>query len=140
MEEEVIFLNVFVCVDENLGISFNNRRQSRDAEVASKVIEMSNGGKLYMNEYSSKLFKNYSNILVDNDYLNIAEEGDCCFVELNSLGDYNDKIDTVTLFKWNKVYPSDMKLDIIFSDRKLEKVFCFKGTSHDKITCEVWTR
>lgn len=133
-------MNVFICVDENLGIGFNNRRQSRDAEVVLKILEMSNGCKLYVNEYSSKLFKNYSNILVDNDYLNKAREGDCCFVELNSLGDYNDKIDTVILFKWNKIYPADMKLEIDFSDRKLEKVFEFKGTSHDKITCEVWTR
>ena len=133
-------MKVFVCVDEKFGISFNNRRQSRDSVIALKIIEMSEGRSLYMNEYSSKLFSGFRDIAVDNDFLNKAKENDCCFVELNSLSDCNDKIDTIILFKWNKVYPSDMKLEVDFSNRKLETSFDFVGTSHDKITCEVWTK
>ena len=133
-------MTVFVCVDEKLGVSFNNRRQSRDSVIALKVIEMSEGRKLYMTEYSSKIFEDCSCITVDNDFLNKAQEGDCCFVELNSLAEYDNKIDTIILFKWNKVYPSDMKLKVDFSCRKLDSSFDFVGTSHDKITCEVWTK
>ena len=133
-------MKVFVCVDEKLGVAFNNRRQSRDSVIALKMIEMSEGKKLYINEYSSKLFSDFSVVAVDNDFLNKAKEDDYCFVELNSLAEYDDKIDTIILFKWNKVYPSDMKLEIDFSVRKLDSSFDFVGTSHDKITCEVWTK
>ena len=133
-------MKVFVCVDENFGVGFNNRRQSRDSEIVLKIVEILEGSNLYMNEYSAKLFKKYNKIVVDNDYLSKVKQEDYCFVEVNSLADYDDKIDTVILFKWNKIYPSDKKLEIDFSGRNLEKTFDFKGTSHEKITCEVWTR
>ena len=139
-KSEVISLKVFVCVDENFGVGFNNRRQSRDSEIVLKIVEILEGSNLYMNEYSAKLFKKYNKIVVDNDYLSKVKQEDYCFVEVNSLADYDDKIDTVILFKWNKIYPSDKKLEIDFSGRNLEKTFDFKGTSHEKITCEVWTR
>ena len=131
---------MFVCVDDNFGVGFNNRRQSRDSAIILKMVEMAEGNKLYMNEYSAKLFNKYNNIVVDNDFLSKAKREDYCFVEGDSLAAYNDKIDTVILFKWNKIYPSDKILKIEFSDRKLEKTFDFKGTSHERITCEVWTR
>ena len=132
-------MKVFVCVDENYGVGFNNRRQSRDSAIVLKIVENTEGSNLYMNEYSAKLFKKNSKIVVDNDFLSRVKE-DYCFVEVDSLADYDDKIDTIILFKWNKVYPSDKKLEIDFSVRKLEKTFDFKGTSHEKITCEVWIR
>ena len=96
-------------------------------------------GVLYTDSYSEGLFEGYD-VNVDAYYLNKATDRDFCFVEKTSLKDYEDKIKTLVLFKWNKVYPSDMKLDVSLDNRTLESTFDFKGTSHDKITCEVWVK
>ena len=132
-------MTVFVCVDDNMGVGFNDRRQSRDSAVITTVMEMSRGKRLFMNEYSKRLFLK-EDVLVFENYMDIASEDDFCFAENSSLAEYDDKIKTVILFKWNKVYPSDKKLEISFSDRNLKETFEFVGSSHDKITCELWTK
>ncbi|MBE6718356.1 MAG: ribonuclease Z [Ruminococcaceae bacterium] len=132
-------MTVFVCVDDNMGVAFNNRRQSRDSAIVSTVMEMTRGKKLYMNEYSKRLFSG-EDVIVCENYMDIAEENDFCFAENVSLAEYNEKIKTVVLFKWNKIYPNDKKLEISFEDRELQDSFDFVGSSHDKITCEVWTK
>ena len=132
-------MTVFVCVDDNFGMMFNNRRQSRDSGLINKMLEIANGKKLWMNSYSAKLIKN-SYVYVEEDYLNKAEAGDFCFVESDSLAEYQDSIEQLILFKWNKIYPSDKKLDISTEGMTLVNSFDFKGTSHKKITCEVWSK
>ena len=62
---------VIVCVDDNLGMMFNNRRQSRDVEVVKKIAEITKGSRLWMNKYSYELFEKLdrSNINVDSGFL-----------------------------------------------------------------------
>ena len=92
-----------------------------------------------MNEYSAKLFDGM-NVEISESFLEQAGGGDFCFVEKNNISEYRDKVRKIVLFKWNKVYPSDMKFDFDFSDFSLKETFDFEGTSHDVITCEVWKR
>jgi len=132
-------MTVFVCVDDNMGMMFNNRRQSRDSGLINKMIEMTNGKKLWMNSYSAKLIKNHY-IYVEEDFLDKADTEDYCFVENNKLTDHEKKIEKLIVFKWNKVYPSDKKLDISTEKMTLIQQFDFKGTSHKKISCEVWSK
>ena len=132
-------MTVFICIDDNNGMMFNNRRQSRDSAVVSKIVEMSNGGRLFMNGYSSKLFDGID-VLVCENFMEKAESGDFCFAENISLSDFDEKIKTLVLFKWNKIYPSDKKMDILLDGRTLEQTFDFEGSSHDIITCEVWSK
>ena len=132
-------MTVFVCVDDNFGVGFNNRRQSRDSAVVTTVMEMSQGKRLFMNEYSKRLFGNEGAVVCE-DYMDIAFEDDVCFAENVTLKEYDEKIKTLVLFKWNKVYPNDKKLEISLKNRKLQDSFEFVGTSHDKITCEVWVK
>ncbi len=133
-------MTVFLCVDDNMGMMFNNRRVSRDSEVVKKIIEMSGTGVVYMNEYSKKLFEDgfLNKIKVLDDFLEQADITDNCFVETCDISEYKEKIDKIVLFKWNRVYPSDKKLHFDFSFFELKDTFEFEGTSHDKITCEVW--
>ena len=44
------------------------------------------------------------------------------------------------VFKWNRVYPKDFEFEIDLSKWKLEESSEFKGSSHDKITMEVYVR
>ena len=136
---EVIILTVFLCIDDKNGMAFNNRRQSRDSVVIERITEMSQRGILMMNEYSAKLFDGM-NVEISESFLEQAGRGDFCFVEKNNISEYRDKVRKIVLFKWNKVYPSDMKFDFDFSDFSLKETFDFEGTSHDVITCEVWKR
>ena len=74
-------MNVIICLDQNNGMLFNNRRQSRDRIVRKNILEYINGAKLYMDEYSFKQFseEKADNIIVDNNLEN-ATEHDFCFV------------------------------------------------------------
>ena len=38
-----------VCIDDNGGMMFNNRRQSRDVILLEKIIEITKGSKLWLN-------------------------------------------------------------------------------------------
>ena len=71
-----------VCIDDNGGMMFNNRRQSRDSILIDKITEVTKGSKLWLNKYSYSLFedKNMSNINVDESFALEAANGEYCFV------------------------------------------------------------
>jgi len=73
-------------------------------------------------------------------YAYIDNDRRILFVENNKLTDHEKKIEKLIVFKWNKVYPSDKKLDISTEKMTLIQQFDFKGTSHKKISCEVWSK
>lgn len=131
-------MKVIICLDDNGGMLFNNRRQSRDKEVLKDIINNLKGKKLHISPFSEKLFADYSeNVIVDEDFLNEASENDVCFVENNALKDVSG-ISEITVYKWNRIYPSDLKCDIDFSLYTLVESVDFKGFSHDKITKETY--
>ena len=131
-----------VCIDDNGGMMFNNRRQSRDAILLEKIIEITRGSKLWINKYSYPLFedKNISNINVDESFVLEAANGEYCFVENVGLRGYEKWLEKLIVFKWNRVYPKDFEFDIDLSEWKLSESLEFKGSSHDNITMEVYVR
>ena len=46
-----------VCLDENNGMFFNERRQSKDRYVIRDIVHMVENNTLYINEYSKELFE-----------------------------------------------------------------------------------
>ncbi len=134
-------MTIFVCVDDKNGMMFNKRRQSSDRVIRTKMFEMTGGKPIFMNSYSKKQFveEDITTNVAEN-FLELAGEGDFCFVEDACLMPYYDKIKRVVLFKWNKVYPSDRKFDLNVSEMKLVNTLDFEGYSHDKITMEVWAK
>lgn len=94
-----------------------------------------------MNNYSRELFGNLSHIKADEHFLDNALYGDYCFVEDIDATPYEDKVSKIILYKWNRVYPNDMKFGISISDRwKLVGSDNFQGNSHEKITEEIYER
>lgn len=129
-----------LCLDDRNGMMFNNRRQSRDRAVASDIIKLIDGEKLFMNEYSSGFFSEKTdNMLIDEDFLLREDEG-FYFVEDNSLKNFAEKINKIIVYRWNRVYPSDLKLELPLNQWKKTIDAEFAGNSHDKITREVYTR
>ena len=133
-------ITVAVTVDERMGIAFNKRRQSRDRilinDLADTVV-----GKIYVSEHSLPLFEEYKDrIVVADDPLRECPDGGCCFVEMTELTPYIDDISTLIVYNWNRHYPSDIKLDVDFSGYKLVDYREFIGSSHEKITKEIYIK
>lgn len=128
-------MTVIVCVDNNCGMLFNNRRQSRDRVLVEDVV--SNYGNILVNEFSAPLFDGKSVTVCDNP-LDRAGDNDTCFVENLSLAPYFSKISSLVVYCWNRDYPSDFGLDIDVSTLIPWSVTEFKGSSHDKITKQIY--
>ena len=136
-------MNLIVCLDDRNGMLFANRRQSRDAAVCQKILQLSADHTLRMNNYSAKLFADLDNMIcVDEDFLGKSADGDYCFVENSDVLPYREKIEKVIIFRWNRHYPSDKKfpVDLLEDGFALTETFDFSGKSHEKITMEVYSR
>lgn len=131
-----------VCIDDNFGMMFNNRRQSRDITIIQKITEIAKGSKIWVNKYSYPLFEegNNSNVNVDENYLSEASNGEYCFVENKELKPFEKWIEKLIVFRWNRDYPTDKKLDIDLSLWSLQETSEFVGNSHKKITMEVYKK
>lgn len=138
-------MNIVVCVDDKLGLSFNNRRQSMDTSLRQKLLHYCGNRKLWMRSYTAKQFVPKPvgcNIVVDDNFLEKAGSDDYCFVEIDDISPYSDKIHEIILFRWNRTYPADRHLKIpgSASDWKISVIDEFPGKSHKKITMESWRR
>ncbi len=133
-------MTVIVCLDDNNGMMFNGRRQSRDKTVVRRICEISGSSRLCVNSYSSPLFETAENLITDDNPMQISQKADYCFVENLNIKEYIHKIEKIIVYRWNRKYPSDFKLDVDLSCWKLENRCEFKGNSHDIITEEVYTK
>lgn len=130
------------CVDEHMGIMFNGRRQSQDSALRERIVQISSKSKLWMNHYSETQFKenDASHINISDCFLNEAASGEFCFVEDKQVTNYESSVEIIILYKWNKTYPSDMFFAINLSNWKCVMSTDFIGSSHEKITEEIYTR
>lgn len=103
-----------VTVDSNNGISFLERPQSSDAVVTQRINEIPDALWLNKNGIGS--------------------------APINSVI-YWSQIDTVILFRWNRVYPADRTFKWPTNKEFVLTSFeNFEGNSHDVITKEVYTK
>lgn len=130
---------LIVCLDDQNGMAFNHRRQSRDRVLIDRIESLAVGGKLWMAPYSQKLFTS-ENIVASTDYLSEAGVGDYCFAELDDVKPYEEQIQKAIVFRWNRHYPSDLKFGINLSNWRLVASEEFPGSSHEKITMEVYEK
>ena len=112
-----------VTIDDNNGMMFNKRRQSKDIRLIERILDTSK-----------------DNIIVDNSYTE-AQAQDYCFVENVDINELQDNISKIYVYKWNRKYPSDVTFPAAMLDNyQLENVSEFEGNSHDKITEEIYIR
>lgn len=134
-------MKVIVCLDDDQGMMFNQRRLSLDQKVIDSIIATVDQEALYMNQYSYSLFKGRSEIkcIVDNHFLEINDDG-YYFVEDNCLSQYVSEIDEIIIYWWNRRYPSDVKFAIDLNLYSLYDSEEFVGNSHEKITKEKYIK
>ena len=94
-------MKVIVCCENNNGMMFNNRRVSRDKVVIKKIIELTKGCKLWMNNYSYALFENEEavNVNIAENVMTETAEDEYCFVENESPSQYEKWIDEIIIFR-----------------------------------------
>ncbi len=129
------------CLDDCLGMAFNSRRQSRDSVLCRDIAAEAKGASLWMDPRSTLLFKDIeADIHSENGFESKAVEGEYCFVEFSAPSALEDKAEKIIIYRWNRRYQSDLKFDIDLARWRLDSVDEFPGSSHDKITKEVYTR
>lgn len=135
-------MRAIVCIDDGGGMMFNHRRQSRDAQVRSRIRALSEAGVLRLDAYSARQFARElpGNAVVSEDFLSEAGDGDYCFVEDRDLSPYLDRVEELIVFRWNRDYPRDELLPVDLSGWRLVSTEDFAGSSHEQITQEVYSR
>lgn len=63
-----------VCLDQDDGLLFNGRRQSRDRVVTEKILSMTEGKPLWMSAYSRRVFPEDAPVCVAEDLVGKLEE------------------------------------------------------------------
>ena len=130
-------MKYIVCVDDNLGVSLFNKRQSFDENLLKDIKNIIGDDKLLVSEYTYNLFLKYNlenNVYTEKDLY----EYNYTFKEVDNLSNYD--ISNIIIYRWNRLYPSDNKLSIDLTNYKLLNKYEFIGTSHEKITREEMIR
>ncbi len=134
-------MKIIVCIDDNNGLLFNKRRVSSDIAVIDRIVDTVGQNKLWVTEYSAALFKDKSiKPCVSNNLLNEAEAEDYCFIENTDITDCISQITEITVYHWNRRYPSDFKFpkQSAIKGKACASSVDFKGNSHEKITEEIY--
>ncbi len=134
-------MKAIVCLDDNEGMTFAGRRQSRDRVVCADILFLTRGKKLFMNAYSRKIFdENADNIVVCEDFLAQAGKDDFCFVENCPLDGFENEIEELIVYRWNRDYPVGTKIDFNYRELNMVESSEFAGYSHEKITKEIYRK
>ncbi len=136
------FVRCIICLDEKNGMMFNKRRLSQDIVIVKDVLEYESP--IMMNSYSYKIFaqEDINKQILVQEGLPILNEDYFQWIEDVDLKDYEIKISELIVYYWNRMYPSDLKCHIDFSDDKWEVIseIELNGNSHEKITKRVYKR
>ena len=120
---------LFVCLDDDNGMMFNNRRQSKDCMVRKRMLEIVGEGSIWMSEYSMGQFEEAVSLcenISEAQYVFAEDPNDIIGVEF----------DKIIVYRWNRRYPADKTLTI--EGKKLDSTYEFAGNSHEKITEEIY--
>ena len=128
---------VCAAVDDRMGMTFHDRRQSQDRLLRRRLLERVGASKLWMSPYTARQFDALpENVQVSETFLSEAEAGEYCFAELSC----PDDAEGVVLYRWNRSYPADVHFTLNLSAFRLAERTDFAGSSHPKITEEIYIK
>ena len=129
-------MNLYICLDDRNGLQFNKRRQSRDAAVLQDIRSQCTG-KLLIDAFSEKLIRE-----AEIPYVLLPEMAEDFFAEDIPPEEILEKTTKLVIYRWNRHYPADVKWepDLAAQGFALRETTEFPGTSHEKITREVYVR
>ena len=136
-------MKIIVCLDDGGGMTFNKRRQSRDRILLADIKAMTEGETLFASPFSEKLLTEHEiDAKIKKDPLKKADKNDFCFIEDIPVRPFLSEINEIIIYKWNRRYPTDMTFDISpqADGFTLSSVTEFAGSSHEKITKEIYSK
>ena len=133
-------MKLIFCLDDRNGMMFNGRRQSQDRILRNRISAMTQGHKLIMSRYSTKQFEIYKNVVTNDDFFNIEDCDDYCFIE--DMPFSLEGVDEIIIYRWNRHYPADVhfNIDLLKEGFALYSTEDFVGSSHEKITEEKYRK
>lgn len=130
-----------LCLDDRGGMRFNRRRQSQDRLLREDLLREAAGRTVWMSEYTLSQFPDPPDSLrLAEDPLDRAGPGELCFVETEDPAPWAGRVEQVILYRWNRRYPADLYCTLPLERWTLVRSEEFAGSSHEKITKEVYRR
>lgn len=136
-------MKLIICIDDRGGMMFNKRRVSRDRLLVANLAELVGDAALYAEPYSAEIFAEAElNLICSAQPMSSADEGDYAFVETFSPAPMLARVRELIIYKWNRRYPYDVSMGFTPEAEgfRLKESSEFPGSSHDKITREIYTR
>ena len=129
-------MTLYICLDDRNGLQFNKRRQSRDAAVLEDIRSQLRGS-LLIEPFSEKLIRE-----AEIPYVLPPETAEDYFAENIPSEEVLENTSKLVIYRWNRHYPSDIRWEPDFTAMgfTLQETTDFPGTSHEKITREVYAR
>ena len=129
-------MTLYICLDDRNGLQFNKRRQSRDAAVLEDIRSQC-AGNLLIEPFSEKLIRE-----AEIPYVLPPETAEDFFAENIPSDEVLEKTNKIVIYRWNRHYPADIRWepDLNATGFVLQETTEFPGTSHEKITREVYAR
>lgn len=129
-------MTLYICLDDRNGLQFNKRRQSRDSAVLEDIRSQLKGN-LLIDPFSEKLIRE-----AEIPYVLTPETAEDYFTEAIPAQEVLEETCKIVIYRWNRHYPSDIRWepDLESMGFTLQETTEFPGTSHEKITREVYAR
>jgi hypothetical protein len=129
-------MTLYICLDDRNGLKFNKRRQSRDAALLEDIRNQLTGN-LHIEPFSEKMIQE-----AEIPYVLPPETAEDYFVEDVPSEELLDRTERLIIYRWNRHYPADIRWnpDLSVLGFSLREITEFPGTSHEKITREVYER
>lgn len=129
-------MTLYLCLDDKNGLQFNKRRQSRDSAVLEDIRSQLTGN-LLIDPFSEKLIRE-----AEIPYVLPPETAEDFFAEDVPSEAVIERTKKLVIYRWNRHYPSDVRWGPDFGALGfvLTETMEFPGTSHEKITREVYER
>lgn len=131
-------MKLAICIDNGGGMLLNHRRQSRDRELVRELCDSLGGARLFSEAFSETVLANVPHTVISREAADTLGAGDIFFVECPPIAPLLPYADTLIVYRWNRDYPSDETLDVSLSGLTRVSSIDFAGSSHEKITKEVY--
>lgn len=137
-------MRCFICLEDRGGMAFNKRRLSKDSKVIEDIVRTIEDKTLLIEDYSKSLFDDKAiklkSVSSFEKSMGLVKYGENVFAEL--WDPYGKGFEEYVIYRWNRTYPFDLAFDhdLQADGFQLEMTYDFEGTSHEKITKEVWRK
>ena len=126
-------MNVIVCLSNDNGLLFNDRRVSKDINIFNDIFKYTNT--LYVDKFSMDMIDYYNlNDKVKVFNINDVEKGAYYF---NEVFTNINNVEKLIVYSFNRSYPHDLDFNIndnLILDNEEDLI----GNSHDVITKRVY--